>query len=1337
VFRPIGDPIGNMSRALNTPEALQTAPPPGGDLERSTLLLEAALRRSGLGLIEAVKQAKLPAGDNLLVVVDQFEELFRFATAANSPSQADDAAAFVKLLLEASSQTEIPIYIVITMRSDFIGDCARFPDLAENVTAGMYLIPRMNREQRRSAIADPVGVGGGCISLRLVNRLLNEVGDNPDQLPVLQHALMRTWEHWVNRTRAAESYENDPIDFEDYEAIGGLKNALSNHADEAYHALPSERHRQIAKRMFQCLTEKTADNREIRRPTSVGSLATVAGASNSDVLKVVNEFHRQGRSFLTVPTEGELSDDALIDISHESLIRLWERLRVWVSEESESARMYRRVADAATMEARHEGILWAGPLLASALDWRDKTKPTPEWAKRYDAKFHEAMTFLEKSQRSQRLRRFAMASLAAVLVITAGIIWSNIRSAALQAQSAQLAARNAQLEAQSAQLEMQSAQLGLLKETEARQHSDADAKSQEERAGKMAARLRIQALREHQERLQVASHRISLLDDLMAKSTPHEAAGYHNSKAMLLAQQERLGDAIAEANAALKLVPDSTTALTTRGYAFVLQNNPKAALSDFEQIRRIDPKLSLNYLNLTIVLAQLGRHADAKNALELAIRYASHGENTGGEEDLLPDEIHAATGRAVLYANAAVFRQALYYLRPVLDAYAGQANFEADLRTAQGQVEKDGVRPAEKEDAALVAITWAWLLERTKTPNYGLAVGQAVLWEEADYPADAARYFSTFLRLDEERKEARYAPLVSWVRGHGTWKEVEPVARKPQAAELEVQAEASKAAQQYQKAENEASQAISLEPRNVRLYLLRMGILFDAADKPYWGYRNALDQIEKDDKDIQKLEDEKKASANTQTPSNGLGQSKESTAEKLAKLEQERKAAQATVEKNGKEMRELYRRLLADCLKVLEFEPDTPLVYVFRAAATYRIGSPSGPHGAVISDLKHALELNPRDGSALDWLSTVEAGESGQEAAELRVKRDRWYPGDAENLYQLADLQNRLGKHQDAYDTIRKAIAINPASWRYYDVLDAAEKGLGYSAGQRQRERAEYDRMVAEYLRRQGSESAQGWENEHWTILSELVDKVGGEEVRCNPDMTVCTTTKLTREEGQWGLFSIKSVKETGPDTRLVEINHGQDSGIVAGTAGTVFSRYTWDDNDKRPEVQIGTGEVLSVSAESALVRVKLLKPEGPGLVRVGDPVGLGFRTPKVEHRSPLWAVTKFAIGLLDQNNKSIVDFDTLYSKESLELDRHLYEQMLNDIHEYGRLKGDTLNEGKPVSAGKMAGKRMREILDAANQEDLDRLLKYMTTFPRTLFGHDWPVSGLYANWAALGMPEQ
>jgi hypothetical protein len=82
---------------------------------------------------------------------------------------------------------------------------------------------------------------------------------------------------------------------------------------------------------------------------------------------------------------------------------------------------------------------------------------------------------------------------------------------------------------------------------------------------------------------------------------------------------------------------------------------------------------------------------------------------------------------------------------------------------------------------------------------------------------------------------------------------------------------------------------------------------------------------------------------------------------------------------------------------------------------------------------------------------------------------------------------------------------------------------------------------------------------------------------------------------------------------------------------------------------------------------------------------------------------------------------------------------MLNDIHEYGRIKGDSLNDGKPVSEGKMAGKpmKMRDVMEAANQGDLENFFKYLIKVPRTFFGGSWKISALYAWWAAQGMPEK
>ena len=177
-------------------------------------------------------------------MVDQFEELFRFGEAAGAKSS-DEAAAFVKLLIEAARQTAPRIYVVLTMRSDFIGDCARFRDLPEMVTQGLYLVPRMTRAQRREVIEGPVRVAGGAVTPRLVTRVLNDIGDDPDQLPILQHAMMRAWSHWLQRQD-----RDRPLDIKDYDAIGGAADALSQQADELYDSLDAEGKR-IAHRMFQ------------------------------------------------------------------------------------------------------------------------------------------------------------------------------------------------------------------------------------------------------------------------------------------------------------------------------------------------------------------------------------------------------------------------------------------------------------------------------------------------------------------------------------------------------------------------------------------------------------------------------------------------------------------------------------------------------------------------------------------------------------------------------------------------------------------------------------------------------------------------------------------------------------------------------------------------------------------------------------------------------------------------------------------------------------------------------------------------------------------------------
>src|SRR5262249_45956559 len=144
----------------------------------------------------------------------------------------------------------------------------------------------------------------------------------------------------------------------------------------------SERERHIARRLFQRISERGPDNREIRRPTTVREIAAVAETDPSAVIAVIDHFRTGGRTFVTPPAGETLTPDSVIDISHESLTRLWDRLRKWVDDESQSAARYRRVAEDAVRHEAGEVSLWRDPELSLALNWARDARPNAAWAER-------------------------------------------------------------------------------------------------------------------------------------------------------------------------------------------------------------------------------------------------------------------------------------------------------------------------------------------------------------------------------------------------------------------------------------------------------------------------------------------------------------------------------------------------------------------------------------------------------------------------------------------------------------------------------------------------------------------------------------------------------------------------------------------------------------------------------------------------------------------------------------------------------------------------------------------------------------------------------------------
>ncbi|HET9055122.1 MAG TPA: hypothetical protein VFM90_13170, partial [Cyclobacteriaceae bacterium] len=355
-------------------------------------IITSVLRSSPQGLVEVSRYLQKHGEENVFFMVDQFEELFRLHEKSTEEESVNEAQLYVNLILTAVRQREVPIYSAITMRSDFIASCSVFPHLTGEINKSNYLVPQMSRVQRKMVIEGPVAVGGGKISQRLVNRLLNDMGKNQDQLPILQHALMRTWDYWLENRE-----EGEPMDLRHYNAVGKVAQALSQHANELYETL-SIREKEIAEVMFKSITEKTADNKGRRRPSKLSLLAELADASEEEVIQVVEHFRKPGRSFLMPAHYIPLTGESVVELSHESLMRIWNKLYAWVEEEFESAQMYKRLSDAAAMYQIGKTGLWRPPDLQLALNWQKKQRPTREWAQRYDEAFERAIVFLDTSR---------------------------------------------------------------------------------------------------------------------------------------------------------------------------------------------------------------------------------------------------------------------------------------------------------------------------------------------------------------------------------------------------------------------------------------------------------------------------------------------------------------------------------------------------------------------------------------------------------------------------------------------------------------------------------------------------------------------------------------------------------------------------------------------------------------------------------------------------------------------------------------------------------------------------------------------------------------------------
>ena len=329
---------------------------------------------------------------NYCLVLDQFEDLFRSGSAMGSQTKDPGARRFIDLIIDAVQGERPSIYVLLSIRSDFLEASSSFRSLTELMNRSKFLLPQMSRKALESTISGPVEQAGATLEKGFIEKLIDDLEDLETPLPKLQHALMRTWETW-----SAREEHNKPITINDYLSVGSVKAALGDHLEEVYKDLDVKQ-KALCERLFKSITAKSDQYNGFRRQATLGNIARIAHCSQEELTEVINVFRQPGRAFLSPGISTTLHSDSIIEISHESLIKIWDRLQEWVDEEHASIGMYLKLSHASALYQQGRTELWKNPELQIAVKWRESQKPTPAWGVQYNPAFERAMVFLSTSE---------------------------------------------------------------------------------------------------------------------------------------------------------------------------------------------------------------------------------------------------------------------------------------------------------------------------------------------------------------------------------------------------------------------------------------------------------------------------------------------------------------------------------------------------------------------------------------------------------------------------------------------------------------------------------------------------------------------------------------------------------------------------------------------------------------------------------------------------------------------------------------------------------------------------------------------------------------------------
>jgi energy-coupling factor transporter ATP-binding protein EcfA2 len=364
IFRPGDNPWLSLALALLPflePDLSET-----GRIKEAGILARALSERNGALAATLRRVLELSLGtDRLLVVVDQFEEMFTLASVVTEdptngkPKERDHRLGVLDDLFAATKST--PVTVMLTLRADYYGHAVNASrELCNALNSGQQVtLGPLHRSELQQAIVGPAERAGLNFEPGLVNRMLDDVGDEPGRLPLLEYALKRLWDRRRNgRILTAEAYDG----------FRGVAGAISDQADSVYQAL-SEEERKAGRSLLGRLIRVTPEDTEGSDTRQRATRQIIGEEGWRIALKMATSDVR-----LLVVGHDSLTGQDTVEVAHEALIRSWKQLRDWVHEDRafllwrQQLSVFLSIWEASG--ERNQETLLRGPVLEEALKWR-------------------------------------------------------------------------------------------------------------------------------------------------------------------------------------------------------------------------------------------------------------------------------------------------------------------------------------------------------------------------------------------------------------------------------------------------------------------------------------------------------------------------------------------------------------------------------------------------------------------------------------------------------------------------------------------------------------------------------------------------------------------------------------------------------------------------------------------------------------------------------------------------------------------------------------------------------------------------------------------------------